>query len=174
MVNPLRIQILEAFAGPPRTTKQVADALGVPPTRLYRHVEALKRAGLLLPRGEKQKRGTTEKYLQAVARRIEVDATVFAPAGTRGSLRELMHPLFDDARRKAVRAVSRARDAGDPGDHELAPLVAKASIRATAAEIKRLRRQLAAWIHSCEALQARRGRAATRQYQALIAFYSTE
>ena len=37
---------MELFAEAPRTTKQVAELLGEPPTRLYHHVAALERAGL--------------------------------------------------------------------------------------------------------------------------------
>src|SRR5437868_10166113 len=68
LAHPLRLRILEAFAEAPRTTKQVAELLGQPPTRLYHHVAALERAGLLRLVETRQNRGTTEKWYEAAAR----------------------------------------------------------------------------------------------------------
>ena len=47
LADPLRIQIMELFCEQERTTKQVAGILGQPPTRLYHHVAALERVGLI-------------------------------------------------------------------------------------------------------------------------------
>ena len=47
LADPLRVRILEALCEQPRTTKQVAERLGEKPTKLYHHVEALDRAGLI-------------------------------------------------------------------------------------------------------------------------------
>ena len=46
LADPLRIRILELFCQE-RTTKQVAGILEQPPTRLYHHVSALERVGLI-------------------------------------------------------------------------------------------------------------------------------
>src|SRR6478736_3180843 len=68
LAHPLRLRILEVFIERPRTTKQVADLLGEPPTRLYHHVAALERAGLLRLTETRKNRGTTEKWYEAAAR----------------------------------------------------------------------------------------------------------
>ena len=68
LAHPLRLRVLEVFAEAPRTTKQVADLLGEPPTRLYHHVAALERAGLLRLTETRKNRGTTEKWYEAIAR----------------------------------------------------------------------------------------------------------
>src|SRR3954465_12169178 len=68
LAHPLRLRIMELFAEAPRTTKQVADLLGQPPTRLYHHVAALERAGLITLRETRKNRGTVEKWYEAVAR----------------------------------------------------------------------------------------------------------
>src|SRR3954453_6620842 len=62
--HPLRVRLLELFAEGPRTTKQAAEALGESPTKLYHHVAALERAGLVRLRETRQNRGTTEKYFE--------------------------------------------------------------------------------------------------------------
>src|SRR5262245_66335309 len=62
LAHPLRLRLVEEFAGAARTTMQVAAAMGEPPTRLYHHVNALERAGILKLARTRQGRGTTEKY----------------------------------------------------------------------------------------------------------------
>lgn len=67
LAEPIRLRLLGAF-GDEKTTKQAAKELGEKPTRLYHHVEALERAGLIVLTRTAPNRGTTEKYYQAVAR----------------------------------------------------------------------------------------------------------
>ena len=79
LAHPLRLRVLELFAEEPRTTMQVATLLAQPPTRLYHHVNALERAGLLRLCSTRPKRGTTEKLYQTVAQWL----TPAPAAGTR-------------------------------------------------------------------------------------------
>src|ERR1044072_2462565 len=72
LADPLRQKILSAFVSEPRTTKQVATLLEQPPTKLYHHVDLLERVVLIELVATKPKRGTTEKYYQAVAHRFSV------------------------------------------------------------------------------------------------------
>lgn len=67
LADPLRMRILELL-GEERTTKQVAGILGQPPTRLYHHVAALERVGLVRLARTRQSRGAVEKYYVAVAK----------------------------------------------------------------------------------------------------------
>lgn len=76
LADPLRQQILGAFVTEPRTTKQVAAILGQPPTRLYHHVDQLERVGLIELVMTKPKRGTTERYFQAIAHKFAIADTV--------------------------------------------------------------------------------------------------
>lgn len=73
IANPLRQQLFERFAEAPATTKQVADALGYQPTRLYHHVAKLEQAGLIELVSTRQVRGTTEKYFAATATTVAID-----------------------------------------------------------------------------------------------------
>ncbi len=61
LADPLRMRILTALSEE-RTTKQVAELLHEKPTRLYHHVDALERAGLVQLTRTRPKRGTIEKY----------------------------------------------------------------------------------------------------------------
>ena len=71
LAHPLRLRMMELFAESPKTTKQVADILGQPPTRLYHHVAALERSGLLVLKEKRKNRGTTEKWYMGVSQQIQ-------------------------------------------------------------------------------------------------------
>src|ERR1044071_8728746 len=71
LAHPLRLRMMELFAESPKTTKQVADLLGQPPTRLYHHVAALERARLLVLKEKRKNRGTVEKWYAGVAQQVQ-------------------------------------------------------------------------------------------------------
>ncbi len=63
--------MMELFAEAPKTTKQVADILGQPPTRLYHHVAALERSGLLVLKEKRKNRGAVEKWYVGISQQIQ-------------------------------------------------------------------------------------------------------
>ena len=67
--------------------KQVADFLGEKPTKLYHHVDALERVGLIALSRTRQNRGTVEKYYLAVARAFQADSSAFHPKERGGTRR---------------------------------------------------------------------------------------
>src|ERR1043165_2242008 len=88
LAPPLRLRMMELFAESPKTTKQVAELLGQPPTRLYHHVAALERAGLLVLTETRQNRGTVEKWYAGVAQQVS-GAAAGKSAAARGARRAL-------------------------------------------------------------------------------------
>ena len=78
LADPRRIRIMELLCSEERTTKQVAELLGEPPTRLYHHVAALARVGLIRLARTRQSRGALEKYYVAVAKAFSADPKLFA------------------------------------------------------------------------------------------------
>ena len=77
LADPLRLRILEPLCMEARTTKQVAEILGEKPTKLYHHIDALERVGLIRLESTKQKRGTLEKYYRAIATSFRADPELF-------------------------------------------------------------------------------------------------
>src|SRR6185295_7812601 len=103
LAHPLRLRMIELFAETPRTTKQVAGILGQPPTRLYHHVAALERAGLLVLKETRQVRGATEKWYEAAARRLALKRAT-APGGRR-ALGATALSILEQSRQEVAHAV---------------------------------------------------------------------
>ena len=78
LTDPLRSKILEVLVNHEMTTKQVAQFLGEPPTKLYRHVDTLHKVGLIDMVRTNQKNGITEKYYRAVGSTFRIDQKLFA------------------------------------------------------------------------------------------------
>jgi DNA-binding transcriptional ArsR family regulator len=98
LADPLRVRILESLCEE-RTTKQVADFLGERPTKLYHHVDALEKAGVIRLTRTRQNRGTLEKYYLAIARAFRMDPQIFSatPRGKKENqvLRNLVSTVMD-------------------------------------------------------------------------------
>lgn len=77
LADPLRLRMIEIFCRGEFTTKQVAEKLGEKPTKLYHHLEALEKVGLVRQMRTRRNRGTLERYYLAVARAFRADSTLF-------------------------------------------------------------------------------------------------
>jgi predicted ArsR family transcriptional regulator len=128
------------FAERPRTTMQAATHLGEPPTRLYHHVAALERSGLVRLRETRSRRGATEKYFEAVLQPREAGTrrrggrAALSPAD--GDAVALV--VFDQARNEMLRAM------GAIGKAKPAALMAvRGVLRMSPARARRLEKELA-------------------------------
>ena len=101
LAHPLRLRMMELFAESPKTTKQVAELLGQPPTRLYHHVAALERAGLLVLTERRQNRGAVEKWYTGVAQQIQAGVRQKGDAG-RAALRAVAATALEQARQELL------------------------------------------------------------------------
>jgi DNA-binding transcriptional ArsR family regulator len=175
LADPLRLRILQALCEE-RTTKQVADLLGEKPTRLYHHVAALARVGLVRLTRRQPKRGTVEKYYQAVARAFQTDRSLLAaPAGEAGqALRPVLGTLLTQtaAELEALAAHAAALEAGAVEEEVVEEAVVSfLELRAGAAEIRRVRAALKRLLRGLQASGPARPRAAVRRYRLTIAFF---
>lgn len=110
LAKPISQKLLAEFVDQARTTKQVADRLGEPPTRLYHHVDALAQHGLLVLEREVPKRGTTEKYYRAVAKHFRVDDQCLTQPEFLDENARLVSQMLDDARLAILQSLSDTAD----------------------------------------------------------------
>ena len=149
--HPLRLRLFELFVEKPRTTMQVAEILGEPPTRLYHHVNALQKAGLLRVRETRQVRGSVEKYLEAVVPRpLENTADVLRTSATaRQSARAAASAVLEQVRQDLNAEVGELKHA-TPG-----PMILRMILGATPARAALVCKRLLAFLKElkseCEA-----------------------
>jgi predicted ArsR family transcriptional regulator len=135
LAHPLRLRLLELFAEHARTTSQAAAELQVPVTRLYHHVNALEKVGLVRLKETRPVRGTVEKYYEAVARKMVIGTGVFR--GRREGLTEVLASVLDEARKDLEAALDRMPETSE----DLHPIALRAMITASPAQIVALRKK---------------------------------
>jgi DNA-binding transcriptional ArsR family regulator len=108
---PVRLAILQALAEKAMTTKQVAEQLGEPATRLYHHVDALARAGLIVLVEEVPKRGTVQRFYRAVAQSFRADEGCFGSEETRDERARILLDMLEATRRGIARCLRDAAQA---------------------------------------------------------------
>ncbi len=74
----LRLRLIQALRGAPRTVKELAGEMGIPQKSLYYHVGLLEDHGLIRSVRTRLVRGITEKWYQATAYLIRLDGAVLS------------------------------------------------------------------------------------------------
>ena len=139
LAHPLRLRLMELFTDAPRTTTQAADLLGEPPTRLYHHVAALERAGLLRLKETRRNRGTTEKWYEATSwsmgwSGVQPGGAKRRSKGESAARRALAMSVLTQSRQEMVAAMAiRGRER---------PMLGRLVVVAPAARLNELRRRL--------------------------------
>ena len=173
LADPLRIRILEALCKEERTTKQVAKLLGEKPTKLYHHVDALERVGLIRLARTRPNRGTTEKYYMAVARQFRADSRIFAAAGTGSekegdTLQAMISTVFERTSDEMRGLIAQGR--GKEGIEEQG-ILSYLEIQTDRKHGRRIQARLASLLKSLEDRKAGRDKPGARSYRLTIAFY---
>lgn len=166
LAHPLRLRLMELFSQTPRTAKQAAEVLGEPPTRLYHHVAALEKAGLIRLRETRQNRGTTEKYYEASSKRQVVGREVLRDKDARRDLATMGFLVFDQSRNELVKTLAR-----DEVPEEL--IAVRGVFRLSAGAAKKLRHELQDVLKRLRQ-QEKPARAKTKRYALTIALVPTD
>lgn len=77
IADPLRVQIMELLEGQALTVKQVAEKLGLAPSKLYYHFGALERLGFIEVAETRMVANMLEKTYKSAAHILDVDPTLF-------------------------------------------------------------------------------------------------
>ncbi len=176
LAHPVRFKVLSALAHEPRTVKQVAADLQMPPTRLYRHIKVLLAHQLIAVVRTQVVSGIVERHYQAVAR------TMLSPRATlmgERSADTILPVVFDATTRRAEDAVSRAVEAGVidlevRAPHPRALLLRRGEARLTPAQAARVSAALVTLVEGAGDDDDDRARAGeARWYDLLIGLYPT-
>lgn len=172
LADPLRIRLLEAFCQE-RTTKQVADLLGEKATKLYHHVDALEKVGLIALARTRQNRGTVEKYYLAVARTFRADSRAFQPKrkgkNETSALRQMMSTIFDTTSAELASLIGRGEDATKGIEEE--GILTFLEIRASKSELEEIRGKLQRIVQSVTRDVESATDSRQRRYRLTLAYY---
>jgi DNA-binding transcriptional ArsR family regulator len=138
LAHPIRLRLLEAFAQGRRTTMQVAVLIGEPPTRLYHHVNAMERAGILKLVDTRPVRGTTEKYFEIARKQIGIVRGHRLTPAVRGSLTEIATVVLEEARAELLAAIANPA----PRSRATAPAVLRMMLTVPPSKLDLVRRRL--------------------------------
>jgi DNA-binding transcriptional ArsR family regulator len=107
LADPLRSQILETVLSEKHTVKQVADKLGLAPSKLYYHFNLLEQQGLIEVVETRLVANMMEKRYQAVYNEIEIDPTILSPATDEGkeAVNTLITSTIDTTRDDLLRSL---------------------------------------------------------------------
>ena len=172
LADPLRIRILELLCDEELTTKQVARKLDEKATRLYHHVEALERVGLIRLTRTRQNRGTIEKYYIGVAKAFRADAQAFmGQAGTEetGEALEAMVGTITDTVSREVRQL--IKNSGGAELLEDDGLLSFIEINTGQDEIDKLQKKLKKTVMKLADDAAVEPAEGDRRYRLLVAYY---
>lgn len=104
LADPTRLEILE-LTMVPRSVTEIAEAMGVPRTRLYHHVKLMEEAGMIAIAETRQTGALTEKVYQAAARSYQPSKTFLRNAAPRQRADALISSILNATRADFVRAV---------------------------------------------------------------------
>lgn len=176
LVDPRRIRILELLGDEGRTTKQVAEILGEPPTRLYHHMAALERVGLIRLARTRQNRGAVEKYYVPVAKAFSADPKLFSSrrgaqaAKATGTVATQVLDLTAEDLRAVLAQEEQQGALQEPGVVKEQGILSYLEVRGTPKEIGAIRAKLNQLIEKCGTGGGERQRG-RKAYRLTIAFF---
>ena len=171
LADPLRIRILELLCVEELTTKQVARKLDEKATRLYHHVEALERVGLIRLVRTRQNRGTIEKYYIGVAKAFRADSRAFTgqPRSETGEALGAMVSTITDTVANELRQL--VMIPGGPESLEDDGLLSFVEITAGQDEIDKLQKKLNDTVMKLADDCAEEPAEGDRRYRLMVAYY---
>jgi DNA-binding transcriptional ArsR family regulator len=168
--HPLRARIVEAFADKPRTAKQVAEMIGQKPTKLYHHVDALERVGLIELVKTKKKRGTVENYYRTVAKRFSVDNRVFQAKVNDKEMFEEFRSMFTTLLENTMQEINESISERliCPEKKKRGAILTRKHIRTTRDNIEKLQQKIHRFLDDITAIGDNKGNA---EYRLTLVFY---
>ena len=148
--DPTRLRILETMVqrqDPAWSVKELAAEIGVPPTRLYHHVEQLLERDLIRPVERRIVSGIIETRYRVVAKSFQLDRRLLA--GDSEAQRQVLHDtlvtVFDTARNEIEEAIrSGVIDTAEDAPAERRVVLSRGIARLSPARAAELRERIKA------------------------------
>lgn len=107
IADPLRMQVLELLEGQSLTVKQVAEKLGLAPSKLYYHFGALENLGMIEVAETRMVANMLEKTYRSAAHLLDVDPALFnfSKEGNNEPIHILLSSTIDATREDLLRSL---------------------------------------------------------------------
>lgn len=107
IADPLRVQVMELLEGQALTVKQVAEKLGLAPSKLYYHFGALEKLGLIEVAETRMVANMLEKTYRSAADILDVDPALFKfnKGGDNEPINILLSSTIDATREDLLRSM---------------------------------------------------------------------
>ena len=107
IADPLRVQIMELLEGQTFTVKQVAEKLGLAPSKLYYHFGALEKLGMIEVAETRMVANMLEKTFRSAADILDVDPDLFkfSKEGDNEPINILLSSTIDATREDLLRSM---------------------------------------------------------------------
>ncbi len=163
--NPVRVRILH-LAAEPVAVSELADRLGVPPTRLYYHVNLLVEEGFLTQVDQRKSGARLERIYRRTASDLRLGSDVVETIGDQRKAADAASALvFDPARVEAADMIERVF-----GGEQPTAQLARTVVTLTVADAERFESRLEQLL---EDLRAASNDGGTETYSYTVAFIPT-
>jgi predicted transcriptional regulator len=107
VADPVRNQIMEVLEKKPQNVKEVAEKLGLAPSKLYYHFNMLEKVGLINVAETRQVANLIEKYYQTTSSFIDIDPTLlnFSTSEGKENLYTMVTSTIDTTREDLLRSL---------------------------------------------------------------------
>jgi len=107
VADPVRNQIMEVLEKKPQNVKEVADKLGLAPSKLYYHFNMLEKVGLIQVVETRQVANLIEKYYQSTSSFVDIDPNLlnFSTAEGKENLYTMVTSTIDTTREDLLRSL---------------------------------------------------------------------
>jgi DNA-binding transcriptional ArsR family regulator len=174
IADPLRVQILELLESQSLTVKQVADKLGLAPSKLYYHFGALEKLGMIEVAETRMVANMLEKTYTSAAHYLDVDPALFkfSKEGDNEPINILLASTIDATREDLLRSMQARQFQLEQGAEETPRRVIINRIVSSVSEkrIEEFQARLIKLIQEFEAEDAK-SKTADQPYALTVAFY---
>ena len=172
--DPLRMKILEAFSGEPRTVKDIAEELGSTPQRLYYHVNMLEERGLLRVVSTRMVTSMIEKTYKTAAYRFRIDDALLTFGEQSEAIQILLARGFEDTKQAVIdSARAGVIDLSKRAPHVNALLMRAGTLKLTEAQAAEFYARFLALEDEFIELAQREKPEDTKPYTYLVSFFPT-
>lgn len=168
MADERRLAMLRLMTKP-TTVKDISDALDMPPSKLYYHVNLLEKHGLIRVVDHNIDSGIVEKIYQVTAHQFKLINPLLRHDLPQDTAVALLTATLDETRRDFLQAyAAQAKDVQTPPRH---PFLSRKSFRLTDAQLTQIHAKLAALMEEAAALGAANANTDADAYDLTLVFF---